>query len=61
MEITNDTLIGDILNEYPEAMDIFEQFGLSCAACSSSQRDTLQNACDMHDVDPEVLLYVLNN
>lgn len=60
MEITRDTLIGDILRRKPEAAAILMSFGMGCLGCPSSQMESLSDAAAVHGIDVEAILAKLN-
>ena len=53
MEITRDTLIGDIVNECPEAMPKFMEIGMHCMGCALASQESVEEACAVHGVDPD--------
>ena len=53
MEITRDTLIGDIFNECPEAMPKFMEIGMHCMGCALASQERVEEACAVHGVDPD--------
>ena len=53
MEITRDTLIGDIVNECPEAMPKFMEIGMHCMGCALASAESVEEACSVHGVDPD--------
>ena len=60
MEITRDTLIGDILRKKPNAASILMSFGMGCLGCPSSQMESLGEAAAVHGIDAEAILNKLN-
>ena len=61
IEITKDTIIGDILDIAPETAPIFLSIGMHCLGCPSSRGETVEEACDVHRIDTEQLLAVVND
>ena len=61
MEITKDTLIGEIVRNKPEAVDTLLRFGLGCLGCPASQMETLEEAATVHGIDLNELLKALNS
>ena len=54
IEVTKDTIIGDIL-------DIaFLSIGMHCLGCPSSRGETVEEACMVHGVDVDKLLALVN-
>ena len=60
MNITKDTIIGDILKIAPQAAPIFMGIGMHCLGCPTSQGETVEQACKVHGVDVEALLDKVN-
>ena len=60
MNITKDTIIGDILKIAPQAAPIFMGIGMHCLGCPASQGETVEQACAVHNVDVEDLLAKVN-
>jgi hybrid cluster-associated redox disulfide protein len=56
MEITKDTLIGDILTIAPDTAPLFISIGMHCLGCAMASGETLEEACDVHGVDVEEFL-----
>jgi hydroxylamine reductase len=54
--ITENTKIGELLRNMPEAAEILAQMGMHCPTCPSAQNETLEEACDVHDMDVEALI-----
>ena len=45
IEITKDTIIGDILDIAPHTAPIFLSIGMHCLGCPSSRGETVEEAC----------------
>ena len=60
IEITNDTIIGDILDVAPQTAPIFLSIGMHCLGCPSSRGETVEEACMVHGVDADEFLDALN-
>ena len=60
VNITKDTIIGDILDIAPQTAPIFFSIGMHCLGCPSSRGETVEEACSVHGVDCEKLLEVIN-
>ena len=61
IEITKDTIIGDILDVAPQTAPIFLSIGMHCLGCPSSRGETVEQACMVHGVDPDELCAELND
>ena len=61
VQITKDTIIGDILDIAPETAPVFMSIGMHCLGCPASRGETVEEACIVHGVDVNALLTELNN
>lgn len=55
-EITKNSIIGDILDEYPNTAEYFFEIGMHCLGCPASRGETIEEACAVHGTDPEALV-----
>lgn len=56
MRITKDTMIGDLLKMDPEIGEVLTSIGMHCLGCPSAQRETLEQAADVHGLDVDDLV-----
>ncbi|UCE25337.1 MAG: DUF1858 domain-containing protein [Candidatus Zixiibacteriota bacterium] len=55
------TLIGEVIKDYPAARAVFQRhFGSGCFDCPGQAYESIDMACRMHGVDPEVFLEELS-
>lgn len=54
--ISENTTIGELLRNMPEAADILANMGMHCPTCPSAQNETLEEACEVHDMDVDDLI-----
>lgn len=59
--ITKNMIISDILKKQPNAEKIFQEMGMMCLGCPASQSESLQDACDVHNIPVDKVLEELNN
>ena len=57
IEITKDTIIGDILDVAPQTAPIFLSIGMHCLGCPSSRGETVE---EVHGIDCDKLLEIVN-
>ena len=57
INITKDTIIGDILDVAPQTAPIFLSIGMHCLGCPSSRGE---EACMVHGIDVDKLLALVN-
>ncbi len=60
MEITKDTIIGDVVNEDPGVAPVLMNAGLHCLGCAMASGETIEEACYVHGLDFENLVAELN-
>ena len=60
IEITKDTIIGDILDVAPQTAPIFLSIGMHCLGCPASQGETLEEAAMVHGIPIENLMEMLD-
>ncbi len=60
MQITKDTVIGDILDMDRTTAPYFLEMGMHCLGCPSARGETLAQACMVHGVDCDELVSKIN-
>lgn len=60
-KITKDTVVGDILDIAPEVAPAFLEIGMHCLGCPASRGETVEQACQVHDVNVDELVKQLNS
>ena len=60
MQITKDTVIGNILDVAPDTAPFFLEMGMHCLGCPSSQGESIEEACMVHGTDVNELIAKLN-
>ncbi len=58
--VTGETLIGQIVKDYPECIDILLSIGMHCLGCPASQAESLEDACAVHGFDAAPVVKALN-
>ncbi|WP_097025453.1 DUF1858 domain-containing protein [Clostridium peptidivorans] len=61
MKVNGETLIKDIVNMGPKAIEILIGLGMGCIGCPASQNESIEEAAVVHGVNVENLLQSLNN
>lgn len=56
MRITKNTTIGELLEKLPESAEILTNIGMHCIGCPSAQRETLEQAAEVHGMDADDLI-----
>jgi len=60
MEITKNSIIGDVLDQYPDTAELFFSIGMHCLGCPASRGETIEQACAVHGNDPDELVKKVN-
>ena len=60
MTVTQDTIIGDILDADRTTAPYFLEMGMHCLGCPASRGETIGEACAVHGVEAEELVAQLN-
>ncbi len=58
--IDGNTLIGEIVNTYPEAIDVLLECGMHCLGCPASQEESLDEACMVHGLETDLVAAAVN-
>ncbi len=60
MQITKDTIIGDILDMDIDVAPYFLEIGMHCLGCPASRGETIAEACAVHGTNADELVAKLN-
>ena len=60
MQITKESIIGDVLDFDIETAKFFLEIGMHCLGCPASRGETIEQACQVHDTDADELVAKLN-
>lgn len=60
MTITKDSIIGDVLDMYPETAEHFFSIGMHCLGCPAARGETIAEACQVHGTNADELVAKLN-
>ena len=61
MQVTRETIIGDILDMDQTTAPYFMEIGMHCLGCMAAHGETVEQACMVHGVDPDELCAELND
>lgn len=56
MEITKETLIGDILDYDIDSAKFFFEIGMHCLGCPHSRGESIEEACAVHGTNADELV-----
>ncbi|MBQ3094766.1 MAG: DUF1858 domain-containing protein [Clostridia bacterium] len=60
MNVTKESIIGDVLDFDRNTAPYFFEMGMHCLGCPSARGETIEQACMVHGVDPDELVAKLN-
>ncbi len=58
--VTGETLIGEIVTQYPETIEILLSIGMHCLGCPASQAESLAEACMVHGIPADQVVTAIN-
>ncbi len=61
MKVTNETIIGDLLDKEPGCAVFFLEIGMHCLGCPSARGESIEQACAVHGTDAEKLVERIND
>lgn len=56
MEVTKNSVIGDILDYDIDTAKFFMEIGMHCLGCPCSRGETIEEACQVHGTDADELV-----
>ena len=59
-QITQDTLIGELIQIDPDVAPILMDIGMHCLGCPASQMESVGEAAMVHGIDPDSLVDSIN-
>lgn len=61
MEVTKETLIGEVLDFDIETAEFFFEIGMHCLGCPHSRGESIADACAVHGTDADALVDKIND
>ncbi|MDD4877436.1 MAG: DUF1858 domain-containing protein [Candidatus Nanoarchaeia archaeon] len=58
--IRKDTPIGDVVQKYPDTVEVFGNHGLHCIGCAIASFESVEQGANAHGIDVNALLKDLN-
>ena len=59
--VTKDSIIGDVLDNYPDTAPFFFEMGMHCLGCPSARGESIEAACLVHGTDADALVKKIND
>ena len=60
MQVTKQSIIGDILDYDRETAQFFFAIGMHCLGCPASRGESIEAACAVHGTDADALVEQIN-
>ena len=58
--VSGETLIGEIVTQYPEAIEVLLSIGMHCLGCPASRAESLEEACMVHGLSADDVVDAVN-
>ncbi len=60
MQVTKQSIIGDVLDFDVETAQFFFEIGMHCLGCPSARGESIEAACEVHGTDADELVEKIN-
>jgi hybrid cluster-associated redox disulfide protein len=60
MQVTKNSIIGDVLDVAPEVAPFFFEIGMHRLGCPSARGESIEMACAVHGTDADALVEKIN-
>lgn len=60
-KVTKEMGIIEIVQQYPEALSVFQKYGLGCIGCAAARFENLEAGAKVHGVNPDVMVQEIND
>ena len=60
MTITKDMGILEVVQQYPDTVDVFVNAGMGCLGCAAARFENIEQGCMAHGIDVDALVEGLN-
>ncbi len=59
-KITKDMNIIEIVQKYPQSLEVFAKYGLGCIGCAAARFENLEAGAKVHGFDPDEMVAEIN-
>ncbi len=59
-KVNAQTLVGEIVMNHPEAIEVLMSIGMHCLGCPASQAESLEDACAVHGIPVDSVVKAIN-
>lgn len=59
-KVTKEMSIIDIVQQYPESLEVFAKYGMGCIGCAAAKFENLEAGAKVHGFDPDIMVEEIN-
>ena len=59
-KVTKEMSIIEIVQNYPQSLEVFAKYGLGCIGCAAARFENLEAGAKVHGVDPDKMVEEIN-
>lgn len=59
-KVTKDMSIIDIVQKYPQSLEVFAKYGMGCIGCAAARFENLEAGAKVHGFDPDEMVAEIN-
>lgn len=59
-KVTKEMNIIEIVQNYPESIEVFQKYGLGCVGCAAARFENLEAGAKVHGFDPDEMVADIN-
>ncbi|MBQ9245794.1 DUF1858 domain-containing protein [bacterium] len=59
-KITKEMGLIDIIQTYPETIEVFQKYGFGCIGCAAARFENLEAGAKVHGIDPDKMVEEMN-
>jgi len=59
-KVNKEMSIIDIVQKYPQSLEIFAKYGLGCIGCAAARFENLEAGAKVHGFDPDEMVAEIN-
>ncbi|HWR05359.1 DUF1858 domain-containing protein [Sporomusa sp.] len=60
MSITKEMSIVDVVQKYPQTVEVFRNYGMGCLGCAAARFENIEQGAAAHGIDATALVADLN-
>lgn len=59
-KVSKEMNILDIVQQYPQSLEVFAKYGLGCIGCAAARFENLEAGAKVHGFDPDEMVAEIN-